>query len=184
MSSDLELLKTIELPPGPRGVEGQDSGEARILADNATILVSTFQCGLYMLKDLTSNSPHAELVYDFGARHCAVPVQIGNYWIEPVPFNSIVTLDVADPAKPKEVARLALGGSNSPHWMSIEPFGRRIVITGYFGLSGRVLLGAVDQKGNIRLDDRFGTDASGEGGLRMEDAEPHGAVFSWPNSRP
>ena len=175
--SDLRLLKTIELPPGPRGVEGQESGEPRVLADGTTVLVSTFECGLYRLTGIQTDSPAAQLLYDFGAKSCAVPVQIDDFWIEPVPLNSIVTLDIADPGKPKEVSRLALGPQDWPHWLSIEPSGRRFVLTGYFGLSDRVVLGTVDTHGNLVLDERFG---SGEPGIRLKNAAPHGAVFSIP----
>ena len=178
--SDLHLLKTIELPTGPRGVEGQDSGEPRLLADGATVLVSTFECGLYRLKGLDGDSPAAELVYDFDAKSCAVPVQIDNFWIQPVPFNSIVTLDISDPGRPREVSRLALDRWDWPHWLSIEPSGRRFVLTGYFGLSNRVLVGTIDTHGNLTFDDRFGGGHPSESGIRLDRAEPHGAVFSIP----
>lgn len=62
--SSLDLLKTIELPNGPRGIEGRESGEPRLLPDGVTFYVATFNCGLYRLKDLTTGTPQAELVYD------------------------------------------------------------------------------------------------------------------------
>jgi len=178
--SDLKLLKTIELPPGPRGVEGQASAEPRLLADGITVLVSTFECGLYRLKGLDGDSPGADLVYDFGGARCAVPVQIDSFWIQTVALNSLVVLDIADPSKPKEISRIALGQWDWPHWMSIEPQGRRFVLTGYGGLSDRVVLGSIDTQGNLVLDDRFGEHDSGEPGLRLDKARPHGAVFSIP----
>jgi hypothetical protein len=178
--SDLKLLKTIELPPGPRGVEGQASAEPRLLADGITVLVSTFECGLYRLKGLDGDSPGADLVYDFGGTRCAVPVQIDSFWIQTVVPNSLVVIDIAEPSKPKEISRLALGQWDWPHWMSIEPQGRRFVLTGYGGLSDRVVLGSIDTQGNLVLDDRFGERDSGEPGLRLDKARPHGAVFSIP----
>jgi hypothetical protein len=178
--SDLRLLKTIELPQGPRGVEGLDSAEPRVLADGITVLVSTFECGLYRIQGLDGDSPRAELVYDFESARCAVPLQIDHFWIQPVPPSSIVAIDIADPAKPKEVSRLALGPWDWPHWMSLEPNGRRFVLTGYSGLSDRVLVGMIDAQGNLSLDDRFGKSDSGEPGLLLDRAKPHGAVFSIP----
>lgn len=50
--SDLELLKTIELPNGPRGVEGTESGEPRLLSDGKTVLVATYRCSLFRLSAL------------------------------------------------------------------------------------------------------------------------------------
>jgi hypothetical protein len=178
--SDLRLLKTIELPDGPRGVEGQGSAEPRVLRDGVTVLVSTFRCGLYRLSGLEGEHPGAELVHDFGGTKCAVPVQIDNYWVQPVPLDSIVSIDIADPGSPKEVSRLTLGHWDWPHWMSVEPRGRRFVLTGYGGLSGRVVIGSIDARGNLALDRRFGTDMSGEPGVSLERALPHGAVFSIP----
>ena len=40
--------------------------------------------------------------------------------------------------------------------MLIELSGRRFVLTGYQGLSGRVVLGSIDSAGNLSIDDHFG----------------------------
>jgi hypothetical protein len=116
-----------------------------------TALVSTFECGLYRLKGLDGDSPGADLVYDFGGTRCAVPVQIDSFWIQTVVPNSLVALDIADPSKPKEISRLALGQWDWPHWMSIEPQRRRFVLTGYGGLSDRVVLGSIGKRVDMWL---------------------------------
>jgi hypothetical protein len=159
--SDLALLHTIELPNGKRGEEGLDSGEPRLLSDGTTVLVATYRCGLYRMTRLDSVSPAADLVYDFGGHDCALPVLVDRFWIQTVPPNSIVTLDVSRPRTPREVARLDLQPSETPHWIAREPDGRRVAITG---------VGAL-------LDERF-VDKSGQPGIRLERGVPHGVVFS------
>src|SRR5207245_8386911 len=47
--SDLKLLRTLVLPPGPSGSEQQDPGEPHLLANGKTVLIHTFNCGLYEL---------------------------------------------------------------------------------------------------------------------------------------
>ena len=48
--SDLSLLRTFALPDGPLGGEGLLTAEPRLLADGKTMLVSTFNCGLYLME--------------------------------------------------------------------------------------------------------------------------------------
>ena len=53
-----------------------------------------------------------------------------HYWIRAVDPRYVTTLDVSDPGRPREVARLELEPKDDPHWLAREPYGRRIVITG------------------------------------------------------
>ncbi len=176
--SDLELLRTIELPNGPRGVEGTDSGEPRLLADGKTVLVATYRCGLFRLTHLDRPSPDVRLVHDFGGDDCALPVLIDSFWIQTVPPRSIVTLDVSRP-EPREVGLLQLAAGDSPHWMAREPEGRRLAITGVEGLLGRILIARVARDGQVTLDPGF-VDAEGRPGIKMARGVPHGVVFSRP----
>jgi hypothetical protein len=193
--SDLSLQQTIELPNGPRGDEGYRSAEPRALGDGKTVLVSTFNCGLYLLEGIASATPSARLVASFPRKaltSCAVPVVAGHYYLITVPaWSAVVSLDVSDPTKPREVSRLTLGPDEVPHWIAIEPNHQRVVITGYQAMKSRVLLARFDAKtGRLELDDRFRAVGSAEPGLRMEGiawphggrgaAVPHGAVFSRP----
>jgi len=111
--SDLRLLHTIDLPPGPRGDEAAFTAEPRLAADGRTVLVSTFNCGLYVLRDIDGASPSGQLVASFPERaktSCAIPVISGRFYLVTVPaWNAVVTLDIADPLKPREVSRLVLG---------------------------------------------------------------------------
>ena len=56
--SDLSLQRTIELPLGPH-FEGYRSAEPRLLSDGKTVLVSTFNCGLFLLDGIASATPRA-----------------------------------------------------------------------------------------------------------------------------
>lgn len=190
--SDLSLQQSIVLPDGPH-FEGYRSAEPRVLRDGKTVLVSTFNCGLYLLAGLTTASPTARMVASFPRKagtSCAVPVVAGQFYLITVPaWSAVVSLDVSDPAHPREVSRLTLGPDDVPHWIGLEPNHRRVVITGYQAMKTRVLLATFDARtGALALDDRFRAVGSSEAGMRMEQITwphggsgagiPHGAVFS------
>jgi hypothetical protein len=193
--SDLSVQHTIQLPNGPRGDEGYRSAEPRILSDGKTVLVSTFNCGLYVLDGIATVTPSARLVASFprqAGTNCAVPVVAGNYYLITVPaWSAVVSLDVSDPTQPREVSRITLGSDDVPHWIGIEPNHQRVVITGYQAMKTRVLIARFDAtNGKLALDERFRAAGSAEPGFRMAGitwphggsgpAVPHGAVFSRP----
>lgn len=193
--SDLSLLHTISLPDGPAGTEGLLSAEPRVLSDGRTVLVSTFRCGLYLMEGLESDTPSARLVASFPTRAntaCAIPVVSGDYYLVTVPaWSAVVVLDISDPASPREVSRLVLGADDVPHWISLEPNGNRLVITGYQGMRHRIMIATFDRAtGQLALDQRFREEGATGPGFRMDDKTwphggsaagvPHGAVFSRP----
>jgi hypothetical protein len=172
--SDLSLLRTIVLPNGPRGNESMYTAEPRVLEDGKTVLVSTFSCGLYLMEGLDTEAPSARLVASFPEKektNCAIPVIAGHYYLVTVPaWNAVVSLDISDPAHPREVSRLTLGDGDVPHWVSLAPDRRRVVVTGYGAMKNRVVMARFDPAtGALALDGRFA--------LTMEGI-PHGAVFS------
>ncbi|MEP6620957.1 MAG: hypothetical protein ABJE47_16650 [bacterium] len=196
--SDLSLLHTIDLPNGPGGSEGYLSAEPRVLSDGKTVMVSTFNCGLYLLDGVASAAPSARMVASFPRKagtNCAVPIVAGKYFLITVPaWSAVVSLDVSDPAHPREVSRVTLGDNDVPHWIGIEPNHRRVVITGYQAMKSRVVMARFDEtNGKLALDERFRAAGSSEAGMRMEGitwphggngaAIPHGAVFSRPAGR-
>jgi hypothetical protein len=191
--SDLTLLQTILLPPGPRGDENTMTAEPRLLADGRTVLVNTFTCGLYRLVGLAGDSASAEWVYSTpwqAPPYCAVPVVAGSFWLQPSgPEHAVLTLDISDPSRPREVSRLTLGPKEIPHWLGMEPNGDRLVITGYGDLESRVLLARLDRaSGALRVDTTFTTPGATRPGVdfgreqwphgETGRAIPHGAVFS------
>jgi hypothetical protein len=179
--SDLKLLHTIRLPQGPLGDEADYTAEPRLLADGRTVLVSTFNCGLYLMEGLDTGSPSGRLVYSFSRGkdvYCAIPVVQGNYYLITVPgIPAVVSLDVSNPASPREAGRVTLEAGEVPHWIAMEPNGRRVVLTGYGRLEGRVLMLSFDPvTGALAVDERFRSEGSSVPGVRI-DGLPHGAVF-------
>ncbi len=102
-----------------------------------------------------------------------------------------MSLDISNPAKPREVSRVELGAEDVPHWIAIEPNQRRVVITGYVNLKNRVVIANFDETtGRLAIDERFRDVGTTQPGMRMDDkwwphgrsapGVPHGAVFSRP----
>lgn len=187
--SDLDPIATIRLPPGPRGYENQQPGEPRLLEDGRTVLVATFTCGLYRVTDLAGESPGAEYVHGFEGGGCALPVVHGRWWVQSVPSaNAVVTLDVSDPAAPREVDRLTLGSRNFPHWIALDAAGDRIVITDRGDGEPRIFVATLDtETGGLTLDEAFRDPGGERAGVSFGRAEwphgttgaakPHGSVF-------
>ena len=193
--SDLTLLHTFDLPNGPRGDEGFATAEPRLMSDGKTVLVSTFNCGLYLLDGLAGATPSARLVSSFPRKKnesCAIPVIAGHYYLVTVPaYSAVVSLDIADPEHPREVSRVTFGANDVPHWISLEPNQRRVVITGYAGMEHRVEIATFDPTtGTLSRDTRFRERGTSTTGFRMDGRTwphggrapgvPHGAVFSTP----
>jgi 56kDa selenium binding protein (SBP56) len=193
--SDLALLRTFPLPDGPAGGEGSLTAEPRLLPDGKTVLLSTFSCGLYLLEGLEGDAPSARLVASFPRKpdtFCAIPVISGHYYLVTVPaWNAVVSLDISDPATPREVSRLTLGPADVPHWIAISPDQRRVVVTGYEALQHRAVIARFDpESGQLTIDERFREEGASQPGFRMDDKTwphggdakgiPHGAVFSLP----
>ena len=193
--SDLTLLRTITLPDGPAGEESMMTAEPRVLDDGRTVLVSTFSCGLYLMEGLEGESPQGRLVASFPRKpktYCAIPVVAGHYYLVTVPaWSAVVSLDISDPAAPREVSRVTLGAGDVPHWISMSEDRRRVVVTGYGEMKHRVLIARFDSAtGRLSLDDRFREPGASAPGFRMDDKTwphggnakgiPHGSVFGRP----
>jgi hypothetical protein len=196
--SDLELIKTVRLPEGPLGYEHRDPAEVRLLTDSTTAIMTTFTCAMYLLHDLETEEPRAELIHvlpwaTYDTDECGIPLVRGRFWIQTYAHSdgsSLISLDIADPANPVEVDRLTLEEAWSPHWVSAEPSGDRIAVTSGQGATlYRVLLVKLDpETGKLALDSTFRSPGSDSPGVSFErtswphgeagPARPHGAVFS------
>jgi len=182
--SDLKLLKTLQLPPQADGINdtAADSSEPRVLADGKTVMVPTFNCGLFLLRDLTGDEPTLQHVYDLGYRTCEVPVVAGDFLVETMQSgHAIVSLDVRDPEHPREAGRILLPADEYPHWLALEPGGNRLAITGYGALGTKVRFATIDRgSGKLTLEpqtlDFTRVWPDGWKGSAM----PHGVVFSHP----
>lgn len=181
--SDLTLLHTVLLPPGPRGNENLHPAEVRVLGDGKSVMIATFRCGMYVLSELDA-SPVATLARSFPwsavegeDTDCNVPVRLGRFWAQPVgTTGSVVVMDVSRPEKPVIVDELPFGVDARPHWLALEPGGRRIVMTGGGTLAGGVYLIDMDpETGKLRLAGDLPATGSGIAGIRFDrDEWPHG----------
>lgn len=189
--SDLRLLKSVALPPGPRGDEHRLTGEPKRLADGQSVYVHTFMCGLYLVTGVDRPEPEARFVHGFEGKDCGVPLVAGNYWLQTVPAaHALIALDISNPAAPREVSRVALGDDEEPHWIAIDPTGRRVVLNsgGYVRGNRLFVIDFDPATGKLAIDGRFrdpddprpGIDLTGKSwphGFTGK-AAPHGSVFS------
>ncbi len=205
--SDLKLLKTlsvlpIEEPMAPACVlrpdelceathysSEQEPFEIRTMTDGSALL-STFTCGIYRIPDITSDVPTLEPVLNYpDLLGCSVPSLIGDYLLLPVMFSrTILTLDISDPAVPREVSRYDTPNDFLPHWSAADPKANRIVVTPDGNESTfSVAIFHVDREtGSLELDRRFGGEKPPLG-LSFElthwphgstgPADPHAALF-------
>jgi len=190
--SDLTLLKTFALAPGPRGDENRFTGEPRLLPDGKSVYIHTFNCGLYLLRGIDTPNPSASFVRAFQGKNCGVPILAGHYWLQPVPeTHSLVALDITDYEHPREVSSLAIGDDEEPHWMAIDPSGRRLVLNSSGGGKGGNRLYVINfdpGTGQLSFDDRFRDADNVRPGISLSarrwphgfvgTAAPHGTVFS------
>jgi hypothetical protein len=189
--SDLKLLRSVALAPGPRGDEHRFTGEPRLLADGKTIYIHTFNCGLYLLRGVDGDQPTSTFVHAFQGINCGVPVVVGRYWLQTVPeAHALVTLDVSDPEHPREVSTLKLGDDEEPHWIAVDAAGKRVVLNSAGGGSGnRIFVIDFDSTtGALKLDERFRDPGATRPGVSftgktwshglVAKAVPHGTVFS------
>jgi len=189
--SDLKLRKSIALPPGPGGSENQLTGEPFLLPDGHSVYIHTFHCGLYLLRGVETATPTAELVKTFPGVPCGVPILTGHWWLQTVSRqHELVALDISDAEHPREVSQVSLGDDETPHWMAIDPTGRRLVVnSGGYSKGDRLFIVNFDPaNGALSVDERFKDPGDGKPGLDLRHrswphgytgrAAPHGAVFS------
>lgn len=190
--SRLALLATIALPPSPSGKHEQNPAEPRVLPDGS-VYVSTFNCGLYHLHDLTGGKPNAHFVFafpggDLNKSPCGIPVVVGKYWIQTVAaLPGLIVLDVSNPERPIEISRLTFDARfRHPHWIAADRLGARLVVTG--SMESWLLLVNIDERtGKLRVDHAFHEKAHDGPGFDFDHIRgpegktgaifPHGALF-------
>jgi len=184
--SDLHLLGTYQLDPGPTLSGHIDPEEVRIGPDGSAY-IQTLSCGLQRVTGLDSPSPKAALVHQFPGTFCGVPTIAGHYLVQAVDsIGGFVVLDIANGAKPVEVSRLTVTPGYASHWTAWDPTTDRVVVTSGKAGDRLYLLRLDPQSGKLTIDDAF-HDTDGKPGLNMERSwphgwsgagKPHGAVFS------
>jgi hypothetical protein len=189
--SDLKLLRTIVLPPGPRGSEQNAPGEPELLADGKTVLIYTFFCGLYQVNSIDTDHPSVRHVkiFDGESARC----RCGSATTEckrclPHTPSQPTTFPICHI---REASRLAFDEKQQPHWIAPADDGRRIVLnSGEYGDHRLFMVNFDPQTGALTLDGRFRDPGSERTGVSMDgkswphgfhgDAYPHGTVFSRP----
>ncbi|HUR36368.1 MAG TPA: hypothetical protein VM009_01030 [Terriglobales bacterium] len=197
--SNLKMLRTLVLPPGPRDREQFFPGEPRLLADGKTLFIHTFSCGLYMMRGVESEQPSVKFIYGFDGTSCGVPLRVGNFWIQTVEdTHNLIVLDISDPEQPREVSRVTFDNDQSPHWVALDPTGTRIVVNSGENVPDKTSKDIPDRRlyivnfnpltGAVRLDERFRDAGSDRPGVRTSrrswphgfkgNTYAHGTVFS------
>jgi len=190
--SDLKLLRTLVLPPGPRGSEQTLPGEPRLLADGETVFIHTFSCGLYQMDDIATDHPSVRYLKTFDGEQCAVPLRLGQYWVQTLfTVHALAAYKITDPTNIREVSRITFDEKQKPHWISASEDGHRIILnSGEYGDHRLFMVNFDAQTGVLTLDGRFRDAGSKQAGVSMDgkswphgfhgDAYPHGTVFSRP----
>lgn len=196
--SDLTLLETLAVPPAVlangdtlrtlRRSTGElvASGhfypfEPRVMPDGS-VLLNAFGCGFYRLTALDTDTPSIANVYtievadsvSLGA--CGIPVHTGNFWVMTVGAeHMLLTLDVSDPAAPREVARLETGPDFAPHWLAKDPRSNRLIVGAENGGENRMLIVRLDERsGALSWDERLRAVQGLPGIDFRRNAWPHG----------
>src|SRR5215218_3185337 len=183
--SDLKLLGTYRLDPGPN-LSGHVSPEEPRVGPDGAVYIQTLSCGVQRVNGLDS-VPQAKLVHQFPGEWCGVPTIAGRYLIQSVPaIHGYIVLDIAGGTKPVEVSRLTISEGYQPHWTAWDPKARRLVVTPQKS-SGRMYLLKLDEAtGALSIDPAFSEDGTPGFSFAKRDwphgwtgeGAPHGAVFS------
>ena len=184
--SDLKLLGTHKLDPGPSLSGHIDPEEVRIGPDGSAY-IQTLSCGLQRVTGLAGAAPKAVMVHQFPGTFCGVPTIAGHYLIQSVEGTGFVVLDITNAAKPVEVSRLAISPTYGAHWTAWDARTNRVVVTSGNAGDRLYLLNLDPKSGKLTIDDKF-RDVDGKAGFSMAgknwphgwtgDGKPHGAVFS------
>ena len=188
--SDLRLLKTLSVPE----ISGDSAHiapfEVRALGDGSVIM-NSYYCGLFRVTGLASE-PRIDRVMALPwprNNGCSVPVIAGRYLVMPIAYaHRFATIDIADPAHPREVASLMTDSTFFPHWASADPGSDRLVFTDQGDGAPMVKIAHLNATtGRLSWDSTFKDRGATSPGVSYHRANwpngvtgmamPHGAVF-------
>lgn len=189
--SDLKLLRTLALPEVKTDSAYMFPFELKTMSDGKSVLMYTYYCGFYRITDL-ADEPKIERV--MAMEHpknigCGVPIIAGKYMVVPVAYaHRYATLDISDPAHPKEVSSYSPDSTFFPHWIARDPGSDRVIMTDQGDGPPRVVLGHFDSKtGKLIWDEKFRDPGSSKPGLSLMNVNwprgirgmvmPHGVLF-------
>ena len=97
--SDLHLLGTYQLDPGPSLSGHIDPEEVRIGPDGSAY-IQTLSCGLQRVTGIDGANPKSVLVHQFPGTFCGVPTIAGHYLVQSVEsIGGFVVLDITNGAE-------------------------------------------------------------------------------------
>jgi len=171
--SDLSLIKTIRLP------SSDAPNEPRVLRDGRTVLVASVECRIYQVTGLRGTDPGLELVHQEERRGCAMPVVVGDYWIQAhAADHRVFSLDVRDLRNVRPISSVAFDERQRPHWLAA--CGSRIVVVNEPAPSAerRMWMLRVNRAtGQLALDPDFRDAGADRPGIAFDrPAWPHGAT--------
>jgi hypothetical protein len=183
--SDLSLIKTIRLP------SNDGPNEPRVLNDGRTVLVNTGECRLYHVTGLAGTDPQLEMIHQETAKGCALPVVIGDYWVQAsATDHRVFSLDVHDLKNVRTVSSVSFDERQRPHWLATD--GSRIVVVNEPSATAERRMWMLQlnrANGQIAIDPDFRDAGSTRPGIAFDRADwphgatgaavPHGTVFGW-----
>ena len=180
---DLKLLSTLEVPKAETDSAWMFPFEVETLGDGRSVLMNTYYCGFYWITGLDSK-PKIERVMVMDQPKnigCSVPMRAGNFMVMPIAYgHRYATIDITDPAHPKEISSLETDSTFFPHWISGDPGSDRVVVTDQGDGEPMVRIAHFDKtSGKMKWDDRFKlsfANVSWPNGVKGR-VQPHGAVF-------
>jgi hypothetical protein len=148
-------------------------------------------CRLYHVTGLDGTDPRLEMVHHEEQSGCAMPVAIGNYWVQAnAATHRIFSLDVRDLTNVRVVSTVTLDEHQRPHWLATD--GSRIVVVNEPAPAAerRMWMLQMDRAtGELTLDNAFRDAGSTRPGIAFDranwphgetgNAVPHGTVFGW-----
>lgn len=188
--SDLKLLKTLRVPEVAGDSSHRYPFEVRALEDGS-VLVNSYYCGFYRVTGLDSEPQITRVLAlpqpaNIG---CSVPLIVGKFWIMPIAYaHRYATIDISDPANPKEVASFKTDSTFFPHWIAADPRSDRVVVTDQADGPPMVLIANLDKStGRLSWDEAFRDPGAAKPGVSYKRdtwpnavkgmAMPHGALF-------
>ena len=183
--SDLSLIRTIRL------ATNDGPNEPRVLRDGRTVLVNTGECRLYQVTGLEGMDPQLKMVHHEPPRGCAMPVVIGDFWVQAnAADHRVFALDIRDLHDVRAVSSVSFDERQRPHWLATD--GSRIVVVNepVSTAERRMWMLTVNRAtGELALDRTFRDADSDRPGIAFDRAAwphgatgtgvPHGTVFGW-----
>ncbi len=188
--SDLTLLKTLPVPEIAGDSAHTYPFEVRAL-DDGTVMLNSYFCGFFRISGL-DRDPRIDRVMALPRPAnigCSVPVIAGHFMVMPIAYaHRYATIDISDPAHPKEVASFPTDATFFPHWASADPGSDRLVFTDQGDGAPMVKIARLDRAtGRLSWDERFKDAGATSPGVSYHRATwpngvtgmamPHGAVF-------